>query len=146
MVQQSPDLASPITLSALITALQHLGINVAVPDAQSSLDLFFLVLLGVTLNILLLAGLNSGSANTPTPTVPATTGATGLATIAAPTPTPTPETVVPLQASSSSSSGNETTPSGYVCIHCNGYNLTRSSKDTWYTVTAGLSVGVFYGW
>jgi hypothetical protein len=37
-------------------------------------------------------------------------------------------------------------PSGFLCQHCQQYNLLRPAGDTWYTVTAGRNVGVFRGW
>jgi len=37
-------------------------------------------------------------------------------------------------------------PSGFVCQHCQQFNVLRSAGDTWYTVTAGRNVGVFRGW
>jgi hypothetical protein len=36
--------------------------------------------------------------------------------------------------------------SGFLCQHCQQYNILRPAGDTWYTVTAGRSVGVFRGW
>jgi len=59
-----------------------------------------------------------------TPTLPATTSFSPAAATAVP----------------------DDAPSGFLCQHCQQYNVLRSSADTWYTVTAGRNVGVFRGW
>ncbi|EAU92203.1 hypothetical protein CC1G_13018 [Coprinopsis cinerea okayama7 len=35
---------------------------------------------------------------------------------------------------------------GFVCANCRTYNLLRDSKETWYVVTAGRSVGIYRDW
>lgn len=38
------------------------------------------------------------------------------------------------------------TTTGFVCQRCGAHNVLKSSKDTWYVVTAGRAVGVFQDW
>ncbi|CAA7270805.1 unnamed protein product [Cyclocybe aegerita] len=42
--------------------------------------------------------------------------------------------------------GDEAAANGFVCTHCNTYNMLKSATHNWYAITAGREVGVYQGW
>lgn len=135
----APPRPNEAVFAGLLLALSQLGINNA--DANHSASLSSVPPAGAASS-----SLASGSQG---PTAAANFESRGVAVSVAPAPVPA---VSPSARVADKGKGKETavfpkgeTHSGFVCANCKMRNL-RSSKDSWYVVTASREVGVFRGW
>ncbi|KAF9553598.1 hypothetical protein CPC08DRAFT_767407 [Agrocybe pediades] len=76
-----------------------------------------------------------------------TTGSTSTATTEISSVSDAPDTGDPTPSPASTSRATAAnTISGFVCAKCDSYNLLRPSSESWYTVIAGRTPGVYKNW
>lgn len=148
---QTPSDMSTFNMTALISALQHLGVGTVLtpassanqpgaPSANPSLgqneeeepsDNAYVVPARSDLML-------------PAFSIPYTAIAVVGVPEADPPPPPSPTPIPTAQAATDT--GTDDSATGFVCQSCGAHNLLKSSKGTWYLVTSGRAVGVFLGW